>query len=122
MVIRRRRSCLELAGRTAIPAETLYRMLDRLLPRVIDEVIKMQQHKDGGIESFCLWFDKPFTWPRLNAVLQTLAQLRGPDLLRMKGIVHVEGEPGPIVIQGAVPVLAGDTEAIVGAPGTAAAR
>jgi G3E family GTPase len=56
---------------------------------------------DAAIRSFCLWFDKPFTWERLNAALQTLAALRGPDLLRMKGIVHVEGEPGPVVIQGA---------------------
>jgi G3E family GTPase len=56
---------------------------------------------DAGIESFCLWFDKPFTWERLNAALQALAALRGPDLLRVKGIVHVAGEPGPIVIQGA---------------------
>ena len=34
-------------------------------------------------------------------MLQVLATLRGPDLLRMKGIVHVKGEPGPVVIQGA---------------------
>ena len=56
---------------------------------------------DARIDSFCLWFDRPFTWERLNAALQTLAALRGPDLLRMKGIVHVEGEPAPQVIQGA---------------------
>jgi G3E family GTPase len=56
---------------------------------------------DAAIRSFCLWFDKPFTWEALNAVLQVLATLRGPDLLRMKGIVHVAGEPGPVVIQGA---------------------
>jgi G3E family GTPase len=56
---------------------------------------------DAAIRSFCLWFDKPFTWEALNSVLQVLAALRGPDLLRMKGIVHVAGEPGPVVIQGA---------------------
>jgi G3E family GTPase len=56
---------------------------------------------DAAIRSFCLWFDKPFTWDGLNAALQALSQLRGPDLLRVKGIVHVEGEPGPIVLQGA---------------------
>jgi G3E family GTPase len=56
---------------------------------------------DAAIRSFCLWFDKPFTWEALNAALQALAQLRGPDLLRVKGIVHVEGERGPIVLQGA---------------------
>jgi len=56
---------------------------------------------DAAIRSFCLWFDKPFTWDGLNAALQALSQLRGPDLLRVKGIVHVEGEPGPVVLQGA---------------------
>jgi G3E family GTPase len=56
---------------------------------------------DAAIASFCLWFDKPFTWEGLNAVLQALTSLRGPDLLRVKGIVHVAGERGPVVLQGA---------------------
>src|SRR6266567_2477878 len=56
---------------------------------------------DAAIRSFCLWFDRPFSWDALNAALQALSQLRGPDLLRVKGIVHVEGEPGPVVLQGA---------------------
>jgi G3E family GTPase len=56
---------------------------------------------DAAIHSFCLWFDEPFTWEGLNAVLQALTALRGPDLLRVKGIVHVAGEPGPVVLQGA---------------------
>jgi G3E family GTPase len=56
---------------------------------------------DAAISSFCLWFDEPFTWEALNAALQALAQLRGPDLLRVKGIVHVQGERGPVVLQGA---------------------
>ncbi|HTP45480.1 MAG TPA: GTP-binding protein [Casimicrobiaceae bacterium] len=56
---------------------------------------------DAAIASFCLWFDRPFNWDGLNASLQALAQLRGPDLLRVKGIVHVEGERGPVVLQGA---------------------
>ncbi len=56
---------------------------------------------DSAIHSFCLFFDTPFTWEGLNATLQALTALRGPDLLRVKGIVHVAGEPGPVVIQGA---------------------
>jgi len=56
---------------------------------------------DAAIRSFCLWFYEPFTWEVLNAALQALAQLRGPDLLRVKGIVHVVGERGPVVLQGA---------------------
>ena len=34
-------------------------------------------------------------------MLKALTALRGPDLLRVKGIVHIAGEPGPIVLQGA---------------------
>jgi G3E family GTPase len=56
---------------------------------------------DAAIHAFCLWFDKPFTWEGLNAALQALTSLRGPDLLRVKGIVHVAGERGPVVLQGA---------------------
>ena len=56
---------------------------------------------DTAIHSFCLWFDSPFTWDGLNAALQALTSLRGPDLLRVKGIVHVVGERGPVVLQGA---------------------
>jgi G3E family GTPase len=56
---------------------------------------------DAAIRSFCLWFYEPFTWEVLNAALQALAQLRGPDLLRVKAIVHVQGERGPVVLQGA---------------------
>jgi G3E family GTPase len=56
---------------------------------------------DADIHSFCLWFDEPFTWDGIDAVLKALTALRGPDLLRVKGIVHIAGEPGPIVLQGA---------------------
>ena len=53
-----------------------------------------------GITSFCLWFDKPFTWANFETCMQVLTSLRGPDLLRVKGLVNIEGEPGPIVVQG----------------------
>jgi G3E family GTPase len=55
---------------------------------------------DAAIHSFCLWFDAPFTWDTLTASLQVLTALRGPDLLRVKGIVNVAGEVGPVVIHG----------------------
>lgn len=55
---------------------------------------------DAAIQSFCLWFDAPFTWDTLTASLQVLTALRGPDLLRVKGIINVEGEAGPAVIHG----------------------
>jgi len=56
---------------------------------------------DASIRSFCLWFDKPFTWDSFSAAVQVLTSLRGADLLRVKGLVNVEGERGPVVVQGA---------------------
>jgi G3E family GTPase len=66
-----------------------------------DRVMGAAPAHDAAIHSFCLWFEKPFTWNALNASLQALTALRGPDLLRVKGIVHVAGERAPVVIQGA---------------------
>jgi len=56
---------------------------------------------DASIRSFCLWFEQPFTWDSFSAGVQVLTSLRGADLLRVKGIVNVAGEPGPVVVQGA---------------------
>jgi G3E family GTPase len=60
---------------------------------------------DAAIQTFSLRFEQPFTWDSLNAALQTLAALRGPDLLRVKGIVNVAGEPGPVILQAAQHVI-----------------
>jgi G3E family GTPase len=54
-----------------------------------------------NVSSFVLTFDQPFTWEAFSAVTQLLTSLRGPDLLRVKGLVNIAGEAGPVVIQGA---------------------
>jgi len=56
---------------------------------------------DAAIKSFCLWFDQPFTWDGFSSAVQLLTSLRGPDLLRVKGLVNVTGERGPVLVQGA---------------------
>jgi G3E family GTPase len=66
----------------------------------LGERVKAGTH-DASIRSFCLWFGKPFTWDSFSAAVQVLTSLRGADLLRVKGLVNVEGEPGPVVVQGA---------------------
>ena len=66
---------------------------------------KLKGNHDAAIQSFSLRFDRPFTWDSLNAALQALTALRGPDLLRVKGIVNVEGEPGPVILQAAQHVI-----------------
>jgi G3E family GTPase len=96
---------VDIAPRSArAPAGELDRWLYAAAPKVSLSLgrgpVRGSAH-DAAIHSFCLWFDEPFTWDGLNAVLQVLASLRGPDLLRMKGIVHVADEPAPVVIQGA---------------------
>lgn len=53
---------------------------------------------DKSIQTHTLRFDTPFTWPAFSAALELLASLRGPDMLRVKGIVNVEGKP--VVVQG----------------------
>jgi G3E family GTPase len=48
---------------------------------------------DPAIGTLSLRFDKPFTWPVFTAAMSLLSSMRGPDLLRVKGIVNVDGEP-----------------------------
>ena len=73
---------------------------------------------DAAIHAFCLWFDEPFTWEGLNAALQALTSLRGPDLLRVKGIVHVAGERGSRGAAGSAACVssAGDARAVAEIP------
>jgi G3E family GTPase len=71
-----------------------------------------QEHEHGhddehrhGISSHCLVHNGPLPWQRLARWLEALASLRGPDLLRIKGIVAVEGRAGPVVIHAVQHVL-----------------
>jgi G3E family GTPase len=65
----------------------------------------LKGNHDAAIKAFSLRFERPFTWDSLNAALQALTALRGPDLLRVKGIVNVSGEPGPVILQAAQHVI-----------------
>ena len=55
-------------------------------------------HSDG-IVSFVLTDDVPMRWPVFARAMDTLMAMRGPDLLRVKGFVNVEGCQGPVVVQ-----------------------
>jgi G3E family GTPase len=54
-------------------------------------------HSDG-IASFALHFKGPLPWPAFEQAMAVLTALRGPDLLRVKGLVAVEGVSGPVVV------------------------
>ena len=51
-----------------------------------------------GIDTFALYFDAPLPWPVFQQAMAVLTQLRGPDLLRVKGLVAVDGCRGPVVV------------------------
>jgi G3E family GTPase len=53
-----------------------------------------------NIRAFCLTRDKPLSWPKLRAWLESFTSLRGADILRLKGVVNVEGTSGPVAIHG----------------------
>ncbi|HXV10739.1 MAG TPA: GTP-binding protein [Burkholderiales bacterium] len=55
---------------------------------------------DAAVQSFVLRFEQPMSWASFTQCLDVLTALRGPDLLRVKGLVNVEGKTGPMVVQG----------------------
>ena len=54
---------------------------------------------DPAVNTVSLRFEQPFTWVAFSAAMETMISLRGKDLLRVKGIVNVDGQP--TVVQGA---------------------
>jgi G3E family GTPase len=52
------------------------------------------------IRTFDLVRETPLTWTQLSRWLQQLGDFRGDDLLRVKGIVNVVGQPGPAIVHG----------------------
>jgi len=74
-----------------------------LLDERLDLPVRIPEHDHAhahshGIESFAVIFDKPLAWPAFEQAMAVLTALRGSDLLRVKGIVAVEGARGPVVV------------------------
>ena len=55
---------------------------------------------DDRIRSFCMTFDEPMSWSTVAAAFDALVTYRGPDLLRMKGILNVKDTDKPVVVHG----------------------
>ena len=65
-----------------------------------DEDHEHAHRHDENVQSFALRFTQPMPWAAFTQCLDVLTALRGPDLLRVKGLVNVEGKTGPMVVQG----------------------
>jgi G3E family GTPase len=57
----------------------------------------INRHGDD-IRAFSVVVDEAITWSNLESWLGSLLSLRGKDLLRIKGILNVVDQPGPIVV------------------------
>lgn len=56
---------------------------------------------DDRIRAFCIVRDKPISWNALSGWLDSLASMRGDDLLRVKAIVAIADRPDqPVVLHG----------------------
>jgi G3E family GTPase len=50
-------------------------------------------HHDDHIRAFCFYLDEPVSKMGMSAWLTALASLRGANLLRVKGLLNIEGKP-----------------------------
>jgi G3E family GTPase len=57
----------------------------------------VNRHGDE-IQAFSIVIDQAITWSNLELWLASLLSLRGKDLLRIKGILNVIDQPGPVVV------------------------
>ena len=55
---------------------------------------------DERIRAFCMTIDDPLPWNSVATWLELLANYRGEDMLRVKGILNVEESDKPIVLHG----------------------
>ena len=63
-----------------------------------DQAVDVNRH-DDHITTFCLYVDRPLPWHALVDWLDDLTSQKGDHLLRVKGVVNVEGEAAPFAIQ-----------------------
>ena len=79
------------------PAFLLEESLDLSARAAVHEHDHAHAHSHG-VDSFALFFDKPLPWGVFEQAMAVLTGLRGADLLRVKGLVAVEGCRGPVVV------------------------
>ncbi|WP_337842504.1 GTP-binding protein [Rheinheimera sp.] len=61
--------------------------------------LQLNAHGDA-IQAYSFELAEPITMHKFELWLNELLTLKGPDLLRMKAILHIQGFPGPMVIHG----------------------
>lgn len=97
------------ANHGAVPIERLFGLSAMRPNATSDEIMawlgahseyEHDDHRHHRIESASLEVPDPIPASVFDSWLSTLMALKGPDILRMKGIVHVEGADCPFVFHG----------------------
>lgn len=63
-------------------------------------LLRPQAEHDEAVKSFCVTYPQPVPWLELRTALEVMMAYRGEQLLRVKGIVHAQGERDPFAIHG----------------------
>ena len=58
------------------------------------------EHSHGDIEAHSFFFSQPLDWTAFGIWLTMLLHCHGERVLRVKGLLNVEGEPTPVVLNG----------------------
>jgi G3E family GTPase len=60
-----------------------------------------ERHRhDESVEAHCLVYDEPINWRYFSPNLASLISRHAEKLLRVKGLLNVDGEPAPVVVHG----------------------
>ncbi len=64
-----------------------------------DEHAHDPNRHDAMVQAFVLRFNQPFVWPEFTEAIDVLLATCGDRILRVKGLIHIDGEHAPRVVQ-----------------------
>ncbi|WPB82897.1 CobW family GTP-binding protein [Sediminicoccus rosea] len=83
---------------------------DGKLPQISDWIAAAGHHHhhhhhdvnrhDARIRALCLRFDAPLPWEGVASYLEMMAMTQGSHVLRMKAVLNLQGQRGPVVMHG----------------------
>lgn len=88
------------SGHRAIDLGSLLAWTKRDLQRRLDAIAKsVNTHAANRIRSFSVRSPSSVPFNAFSAWFSMVTQLYGEDVLRIKGLLRIDGEPGPLVVQ-----------------------
>ena len=82
--------------------------LEEILDIAPDFLEEREHEHDDAVHSFVFRADAPFDGEKLEEFLSGMIQVYGPDLLRYKGVLWLEGNAQRVVFQGVHMLMGGD--------------